>query len=283
MAKKKPAPGDLIAEQAAVSASAVKTAKKAKIPAPQIAPVEENDRLPFMVHLKELRNRIMYSVIAVAVTTGIALIFGEWLINVLKYPGRNMELIAIKLVENMSVYFKVSLMAGVIGAMPVLVYQIFAFVAPGLTSSEKRMILRIMPGIIIMFIVGVAFAYFIALPPALWFLYTFMSQAATPMPTISDYMSVVTRLLLVIGLVFETPLIVMALARLGVVSPQWLASRRRMWIVVAFVLAAIITPTFDPINQTIIAVPLILLLEVGIILARMVYKKKRVVPVAAEA
>jgi sec-independent protein translocase protein TatC len=281
MAEKKVMTGDLIAAQA--EAAAVKVPKKGKMPAPKIVPVDENDRLPFMVHLKELRNRIMYSVIAVAVTTGIALIFGEQLINVLKFPGRNIDLIAIKLVENMSVYFKVSLAAGIVAAMPVLVYQMFAFVAPGLTSSEKRMIFRLLPGIVIMFMIGVAFAYFVALPPALWFLYTFMSQAATPMPTISDYMSIVTRLLLVIGLVFETPLIVMALARLGVVSPQWLSSRRRLWMVVAFVLAAIITPTFDPINQIIIAVPLILLLEVGIILARMVYKDKRVTPAPAAA
>jgi sec-independent protein translocase protein TatC len=278
MAKKKTSGGDLIAEQAE---AAVKAPRKVKVPAPQVAPIDENDRLPFMVHLKEMRNRVMYSVIAVVITTAIALVFGEQLIELLKYPGRNIDLIAIKLVENMSVYFKVSLVAGIVAAMPVLVYQMFAFVAPGLTSSEKRMIMRLLPGIVIMFMMGVAFAYFIALPPALWFLYTFMSQAATPMPTISDYMSIVTRLLLVIGLVFETPLIVMALARLGVVSPQWLSSRRRLWMVVAFVLAAIITPTFDPINQIIIAVPLILLLEVGIILARMVYKNKRVTPAPA--
>jgi sec-independent protein translocase protein TatC len=87
-------------------------------------------------------------------------------------------------------------------------------------------------------------------------------------------------MLLVIGLVFETPIIVMGLARLGVVSPQWLAQRRRMWFVVAFIIAAIITPTFDPINQAIIAVPLILLLEIGILLSRLVYKKKRETPVA---
>lgn len=280
MAKKKATNGDLIAEQAE---AAVNAPKKARLPAPQIAPVNEDDRLPFTVHLKELRNRVMYSVIAVVVTTAVALAFGEQLIELLKIPGRSIDLIAIKLVENMSVYFKVSLAAGIVAAMPVLVYQMFAFVAPGLTSSEKRMIFRLLPGIVIMFLIGVAFAYFIALPPALWFLYTFMAQAATPMPTISDYISIVTRLLLVIGLVFETPLIVMALARLGVVSPQWLSSRRRLWIVVAFVLAAIITPTFDPINQIIIAVPLILLLEVGIILARMVYKNKRVTPAPAAA
>ncbi len=235
----------------------------------------ENDRLPFMVHLKELRNRIMYSVIAVVLTTAVALVFGDQIIRLLKLPAGNMELITIELVENMGVYFKVSLVSGVIAAMPFLVYQMFAFAAPGLTSKEKRLVLSILPAISIMFLLGVAFAYFVALPPALNFLHGFNADVATPQIRLENYISIVTRLLLVIGLVFETPLIVMALARLGVVSPQWLASRRRMWIVVAFVVAAIITPTFDPINQTIIAVPLILLLELGILLSKLVYKKKR--------
>jgi sec-independent protein translocase protein TatC len=96
---------------------------------------------------------------------------------------------------------------------------------------------------------------------------------------LDNYIGIVTRMLLVIGLVFETPIIVMLLAKLGLVSPQWLAQRRRLWMVVAFVVAAIITPTFDPINQCIIAIPLILLNELGILLSRLVYKKKREVPV----
>jgi sec-independent protein translocase protein TatC len=257
-------------------------AVKNTIPAEPVA-ADVSDRLPFMVHLKELRNRIMYSVIAVVVTTAIALIFGNQILMLLKLPAGNMELITIELVENMGVYFKVSLAAGVMASMPILVYQIFAFAAPGLTSKEKKLIMSILPAITIMFILGVAFAYFVALPPALNFLYTFNSDVATPQIRLENYVSVVTRLLLVIGLVFETPLIIMALARLGVVSPQWLASRRRLWIVLAFVLSAIITPTFDPINQTIIAVPLILLLELGILLSRLVYKKKREPQEAAQA
>jgi sec-independent protein translocase protein TatC len=251
------------------------TAKTA-IPNPQAPPPEAAEgRLPFMSHVKELRDRVMHSVIAIVITTSVAMIFGNKIIELLKLPAGDINLIAVTLLENMGVYFKVSLAAGIIAAMPVLVYELFAFVAPGLTSREKRMILTILPAIVFMFLLGVAFAYFAALPPAIRFLYTFNADAATPLPTISDYVNLVTRMLLAIGLVFETPLIIMALARLGVVSPQWLAARRRMWIVVAFVLSALITPTFDPINQTIIAVPLILLLELGIILARMVYKKKR--------
>ena len=246
-----------------------------------VASKDTEGRMPFMVHLKELRDRLMWSSIAVVITTGIALVMGNRILLWLKAPAPdNIRLVAIDLLENMSVWFKVSLWAGVIMAMPFLVYQLFAYVAPGLTSKEKKLVLTVLPGVTFMFLAGVAFAYFVALPPAIDFLFNFNSNVAEPMVRIENYVNVVTRMLLVIGLVFETPIIVMALARLGVVSPQWLAARRRMWVIVAFIIAAIITPTFDPINQAIIAIPLILLLELGILLSRLVYKKKREVPQA---
>ena len=159
--------------------------------------------------------------------------------------------------------------------MPFLVYQFLAFVAPGLTVKEKRVVFTALPVITIMFLLGVAFAYFFVLPPTLNFLYRFNNPIAQPLPSLSTYISLVTRILLTMGLVFETPLIVMALARLGVVSPQWLAARRKWWILIAFIIAAMITPIGDPVSQVILAVPLILLLELGILLARLVYKKKR--------
>jgi sec-independent protein translocase protein TatC len=240
-------------------------------------------RAPFMAHLVELRNRILYSAISIAVGLVVGMIFGNWILELLILPAGKIDLINITLIGNVSVYFKVSLIAGVILAMPFLVYQLFAFVAPGLTPKEKRLVFTILPAITIMFLIGVAFAYFVAMPPALHFLLGFNTQIATPMITLDNYISFVTRILLVIGLVFETPLIVMGLAQLGVVSPQWLAARRKWWVVIAFVIAAIATPTPDPLDQTIVAVPLILLLELGILLARLVYKKKRQEPVTEEA
>jgi len=240
-------------------------------------------RAPFMEHLKELRNRILYSAISVALGLVVGMIFGNQILELLIKPAGKIDLVALKLIENVSVYFQVSLMSGVILAMPSLVYQLFAFVAPGLTPREKRTILTILPAIVFMFLLGVAFAYFIAMPAALNFLYHFNSGIAKPMISLENYISFVTRILLVIGLVFETPLIIMALARLGVVSPKWLAARRKWWVIVAFVIAAIVTPTPDPVNQTIVAVPLILLLELGILLARLVYKKKREQPATESA
>ena len=231
-------------------------------------------RAPFMEHLKELRNRILYSAISVALGLGSGMIFGDQIIEILKLPCWQIHLVTLNLIEPVSVYFKVSLTAGVIIAMPFLVYQLFAFVAPGLTPRERRVVFTILPAITFMFLAGVAFAYFVALPPALYFLYHFNSAIAQPLPSLSDYINIVTRIILIIGLIFETPLIVIALAKLGVVSPQWLASRRKWWIVIAFVIAAIVAPTPDPVDQTIIAVTLIVLLELGILLARFFYKKR---------
>jgi len=231
-------------------------------------------KMPIMLHLREMRDRLVKSVIALVIGTVIGFIFGPQIIEILKAPAGNIDLQAIELVENLTVFFKVALATGIIIAMPFLVYQLFAFVSPALTSKEKSYIYRILPFITVMFLAGVAFAYFIALPPALHFLTTFMSNVAEPQIRVSDYINVVTKMLLAVGLVFETPVIIMFLARMGIVSPQWLARRRKLWVVLAFVLAAIITPTIDPINQTIIALPLIILLELSIWLAKLVYKKK---------
>jgi len=235
-------------------------------------------RMPFMLHLKELRDRLVRSVIAVAITAGASLFFlGNRLIEILKAPApEGTVFLAITPTENITAWFKVSLWAGVLAAMPFLVYQFIAYISPGMTSKEKKFIFTILPFVTIMFACGVAFAYFIALPTTLGFLYTFNEEVAANQIRISAHIDIVTRLMMVTGMVFETPLIVMALAKVGVVSPQWLAARRKLWFVAAFILGAMITPDPTPQTQIMVAIPLILLLELGILLARIVYKKKEV-------
>lgn len=231
-------------------------------------------KMSIMSHLSELRGRLLKSVIAVVIGTGIAFVFAEKIFEFLKAPTGGVDLVFIEMVEMLSTYFKVSLAAGFIVAMPYLIYQLFAFVSPALTAKEKGYIYRILPAAMIMFLVGIAFAYYIALPPALNFLLTFGEGIAQPQIRIENYVSIVTRLMLAVGLVFETPVIIMFMSRLGLVTPEWLAAKRKIWVVLSFVVAAIITPTFDPLNQTIIAVPLIVLLELSIWLAKLVRKKK---------
>lgn len=231
-------------------------------------------RMPIKGHLVELRDRIAKSVIAMVITTAISFIFTKTLIEILKRPASSVDFQAITPTENLAVYFKVALAGGFIIAMPILVYQAIAFIAPGLTSKEKKTILQLLPFVTILFVTGVLFAYFVALPPAMGFLGTFMSDLAENTWRLSEYISVVTRMIVWVGVIFETPLIIMILARMGLVTPQWLANKRKLWFVLAFVLSALITPTMDPINQAIIAVPLIILLELSIILSRFVYKKR---------
>jgi len=231
-------------------------------------------RLSILGHLTELRKRLTRSVIAVVITTIIAFIFYQKIFDILIYPAGDINLIFVEMTEMIGTVMRVCLISGVILAIPYLTYEFIMFVAPALTPKEKRYVYLILPWISLMFAGGVVFGYFILIPPATRFLITFGSDIATPQIKIGNYVSVVTRLLLAIGLVFEMPVVTTFLARLGVVSSQWLASKRKMAIILAFVLAAIITPTFDPINQSLVAVPLVILYELSIWLARLVQKKK---------
>ncbi len=232
-------------------------------------------RMPIKSHLVEVRDRIFKVVIALIITVAISFMFTSQILEILLVPKGNIVLQAIEPTENLSVWFKVALASGVILAMPYLVYQLFAFISPGLTSKEKKLIFKLLPFIVVLFLTGVAFAYFIALPPALHFLGGFMDQIAENTWKVSSYINIITRMLIGIGIVFETPVIIMILASMGLVSPKWLADKRRWWFVLAFVISALITPTMDPINQSIVAIPLIILLELSIFLSRFVYKKKK--------
>jgi sec-independent protein translocase protein TatC len=173
------------------------------------------------------------------------------------------------------VVMKVSLASGIILAMPYITFQILMFVLPALTKREKKYIYIIMPWVTLMFVIGVVFGYFVLIPPAINFLLHFGSDIATPQITINNYISLISRLLLAVGLVFEMPVVTTFLARIGIVNPKWLADKRKIAIIIIFIVAAIITPTLDPVNQTFIAVPLILLYEMSIWLAKLVYHKKK--------
>jgi sec-independent protein translocase protein TatC len=231
-------------------------------------------RLSILGHLTELRTRLIRSVIAVAITTILSFIFWRQIFNILVYPAGGTYFIYTELTEMIGTIMRVCLAGGIILATPYLTYEFIMFVAPALTPKEKRYVYIILPWIALMFAGGVVFGYFILIPPAINILTSMGSEFATAQIRIGNYVSVVTRLLLAIGLVFELPVVSTFLARLGIISSKWLASKRKIAIILAFILAAIITPTFDPINQSLVAVPLVLLYELSIWLARLVQKKK---------
>ena len=231
-------------------------------------------RLTLLGHLLELRHRLTMSAIVLVVAIGVSFIFAGQLFEIIKRPADNMQFVYIDVTEMMSIYMKVCLASGLVIAMPYMIYHFVMFVSPGLTSKEKKSVYLIVPWVGIMFIVGVVFGYLVLLPPALRFLLTFGTDIAVPQIRIENYVSVVVRLLLAIGLVFELPVLITFLARLGVVTSKWLANKRKWALLMAFVLAALITPTMDPINQSIVAAPLIILYEISIWLAWLVQKRK---------
>jgi len=247
--------------------------------------MSDDKKATVLGHLLELRTRLIRSLIAVAVASVLAFIFYDWIFYILKLPAEGINLVYIEMTEMIGTIMKVCLATGIILAMPYLVYHGIMFVSPALTSKEKKYVYLLLPWIALMFLGGVVFGYFILIPPATRFLTSFGADIATPEIRIGNYIAVVTRLLLAIGFVFEMPVITTFLARLGILKPKWLSDRRRVAIIFAFILAAIITPTFDPINQSLVAVPLIVLYEMSIWLAKLVQPKEpRVVkPVSSAA
>ena len=243
-----------------------------------------NDRKQsILAHLAELRRRILRSAIAILIAAVISFVFAEHIFEILKRPIEGHELVFIEMTEMIGTYMRVCLVSGIILTMPYLVYHLIMFVSPALTGREKKYVYLILPWIALMFAGGVTFGYFILIPKAIGFLFTFGSDIASPQIKIGNYISIVSRLLLAVGLVFELPVITTFLARLGVITPKWLASKRRGAVIFAFILAAIVTPTIDPLNQCLVAAPLIVLYEISIWLAKLVYRKESPAVVPASA
>ena len=232
------------------------------------------ERQTLRVHLTELRRRLTWSAAVVFLATVIAFIFHQQILQVLMAPAGNFtELpqnkpVYTELTEFIGIAMKASLFVGIFGSLPFLLWQMVMFVAPGLNPTEKRYLYSLMPITILVFLAGSAFGYFMLFPPAVKFLLTFGSNVATPMIRIGNYVNLMLSLLFWMGIVFELPIILFFLSRIGVVSPEFLVRNRRWAIVIAFVLGAIITPTLDPINQAFVAGPIIVLYEVGVLLSK---------------
>lgn len=221
-------------------------------------------------HLDELRRRLMFILAFLVGATIVAFLFRDPILSFLLEPGfgdLDERPIATEVLETVSTTFKVVLMAGFVATLPVVLYHIIMFITPGLTVRERLYVFLLLPAALISFAGGVAFGYYVLFPRAFEFLFEFGSENVDSEIRISSYISVLTSLMFWMGMVFQIPLFMFALARLGVITPHLLTRFRRFAIVLAFVAAAIITPTFDPLNQTLVAVPILVLYEIGILLA----------------
>ena len=219
-------------------------------------------------HLDELRKRLTVAAITIVLTTVVALVFTNDIIDYVTGPARradpDFEPIFTELLGFVSAYFKIGLLLGIAGGMPMLLYQGFAFINPGLEPHERKWVWPIIVFASLSFIGGGAFAYYIAWPPALDFLLNFGDDVANPQIRINNYIDMLTRFVFWTGIVFEMPLVLMGLGVLGIVTARGLVRAWRWAIIGAFVIAALITPSIDPVTQTAVALPLLALYIVGI-------------------
>ena len=227
---------------------------------------QETSGMSILSHVNELRKRLLISVIALAVATVIGFVFSRQLAEVLAGPiGGLSAMKSIDVTENVTAFMKISLLAGVVLALPIVVYEIFAFVLPGLKPNERKWVWFMIPLATLFFAAGVVFAYFVLLPTALPFFLNFMGIATAPRP--STYFGFVLNLLFWVGLAFELPLIVFLLARIGLVTSKQLARQWRIAILIIAILAAFITPTPDPVNMGLMMIPLCALYLISILFA----------------
>lgn len=252
-----------------------------KGPAPEPALPENEVRATFIEHLQELRTRLVRALLGVAVGTAVMGAFSErgyrWLMDpvISSLPEGQRHLNFTSYLEPFFVYLKVAIYGGLFLAAPWVLWQLWLFVAPGLYKREKRVVVPFLASGTLLFYGGAAFCYFVIMPYAFPALAAIAGDDMTPILTMREQLTLVLAMMLGFGIVFEVPVIIAFLSMVGLVSADFLAKYRRVAIVVNVTLAAIITPTGDPFNLALMAVPMILFYEIGVLLARLLGKKKK--------
>jgi sec-independent protein translocase protein TatC len=236
---------------------------------------------PFIQHLKELRNRLVKGAIAVAVVCVVLSVFPgpAQLYDFLAAPlianlPDGTKLIATSVISPFMVPLKILLMTGFLIALPVVLYQAWAFVAPGLYTHEKKLVMPLVISSTLLFFIGVAFCYYFVFGQVFKFIQSFAPKSITAAPDIEAYLSFVLTMFVAFGLSFEVPIVVIVLARMNLVTIQKLKDFRSYFIVLAFIIAAIVTPP-DVVSQLALAIPMVLLYELGIWAAQLFIKHTR--------
>ena len=238
----------------------------------------EDEKIPFTGHLEELRKRLVACFIAIGIGFVISYCFKEKLFDILSHPlisvmGTDDKMIFTGLAEAFFTYLKVALLSGFMLAAPVVLYQFWMFVAPGLYQNERRLLIPIVFLSSVFFVGGALFGYFIVFPFGFKFFLGFASETIQALPSMKEYLSFSAKLLLAFGLVFELPLVITFLAKLGIVSVDFLKKNRKYALILFFAGSAILTPP-DVVTQIMMALPLMLLYEISIIGAKVFGKKK---------
>ena len=236
------------------------------------------EKSPFTSHLDELRKRIIICIVAVAVGFFGSYFFAEQIFDVLIKPLQaelppDSMFIFTGLPEAFFVYLKLSLFGGILLASPVLLWEIWCFVAPGLYDQEKKYVYPFVIFSTLLFATGVSFGYFVVFPIAFKFFMGYSSEIIKPLPSIKEYLNFSCKLLFAFGVVFELPLFVLFLAKIGLVNEKMLRSKRKFAILGIFAVAAILTPP-DVVSQILMAIPLLVLYEISILVAKYFGKKE---------
>ena len=246
-------------------------------------------------HLTELRKRLLFSVGALMTGFIVSFNFSEDLFRALIFPMKfklvfimqspfvnfipskinNTDLIFTAPGEAFWMHLKVSFMAGLFLAMPFILYQLWKFISPGLKAKEKKYAAPFVVSATLLFFIGAAFCFLFILPFAMGFLLTYKTESLTPMLSAGNYVSFCVKFILAFGAVFELPIIIIFLTRMGFVTTRTLAKNRKYAILAAFIIAAMLTPTPDAFNQLLMAVPIMLLYEVGILFSKLLVRKKK--------
>lgn len=229
---------------------------------------DKETKLTLLGHLQEIRRRLVYCVIALIITVAVSFLFTNRIITFLEAPARgDANIIFTDVTEMFGVWFKVCLYSALVMALPFFVLQIVLFVRPALTRKERGYLYLLMPAILLFFVAGAAFAWYVFLPHALHFLLSFGGGLADAQIKIGSLISFDVQIIFWMGVVFELPVIAFFLAKIGILNYRWLARQWKWGLVGAVVLAAVITPTPDPINCIIVAAPICLLYLLSIVTA----------------
>ncbi|MGE5856257.1 MAG: twin-arginine translocase subunit TatC [Syntrophaceae bacterium] len=237
------------------------------------------DKMPLTSHLEELRKRLVRILIAVGIAFLGCFAFKEDLFRIVAQPLISVlppgtHMVYTGLPEAFFTYIKVSFYAGIFLASPVVLYHVWKFISPGLFPKEKKFVAPFVITSTLLFVGGVCFGYFLVLPSAYKFFLEFTTDFLKPMLSMREYLTLTLKLLLAFGIIFEIPVFLFFMTKIGLVTPRKLARMRRYAIVVCFIVAALITPTPDAFTQLMMAIPMIVLYEVGILVSKLAGRKK---------
>jgi sec-independent protein translocase protein TatC len=247
---------------------------------PHITPEENTEQqemtdasgdMSIIDHLEELRRRLIVCIIFIAIGSLASYFYAAEIVQLIAAPAG--KLYYMNPTEPFFTYLRVSFFTGFLLSLPVILYQLWAFIVPALTSNERKASIILVPASVGMFFAGLLFSYYLVLPAGVKFFMGFATESLQPMFSLGQYVSFVISFLLPFGFVFELPLLILVLAKLGIVGSKFLIAKRKMVLVLSFVIGALIAPTPEVVSQTMVALPLIILYEISILIVKYILRK----------